>query len=1246
MEWTADQKKVIDTRKKNILVSAGAGSGKTAVLVQRILSRILDQNDPVNIDELLIVTFTRAAASEMKERIEKSLYEERSARPDDDHLARQTTLIHNAQITTIDGFCAYVVRNYGQTISLTPGMRLMDAGEASLLRADALKDVLESCYAKTGEEGEKFHRFVETYATGKSDRSLEDVVLKLATEAESYPDPFAYLAECRTSNQVADPDSLLSLPWMKEYVDHARETASIMQLYARENVSLLASLTVEANYPAILSHDADYCSDLLQSADYEEFRDRLLRFDEGLKFSSAGSRKICEEEKAVRKTIQENRKALKAERLKLLPMFLLPIRQAADVLNASAGPLDTLIDVTEELLRAYGEKKADKNVCDFSDQEHFALQILRQNGKRTGAAEELSRRFREVMIDEYQDSNFLQEAILTAISRSEDGEQNYFCVGDVKQSIYRFRQARPELFMEKYALYRAHPETGTRIDLHQNFRSRREVIDTVNGIFSQIMVPELGGVTYDEDAALVAGASYPQAEGFATEILPVCQEETCAGESDPASGPVAPRQELEARAIGKRIREMVGHEEIYDSSSQKMRKVMYRDIVILMRSPKAWSSSLEQVLAGMGIPAYVSLRDGYFDAPEVIAVLNILSIIDNPQQDLPLTGVLRSAFVGLSADDLAKIRMVTGAVSFGGSARKEDISMYDAARAYSNHGEDSGLRNKLEDFFSFYDELRASAPDTMLHELIYRILTQTGYLDYVSALPGGAQRVLNLRMLIDRAVAYETGSYIGLFNFIRYIRSLREQNVDLGELSTISENENVVRIMSIHKSKGLEFPVVFVSGLNHQFNKQDLRGKVLIHPAYGVASDYIDLGERVKTPTLRKAAIEDRILHDTLGEELRVLYVAMTRAKQKLILTGTVKNEEAIDNMLLKNLPPSEETIPVGALVNAGSYFAWIIPAADRAIERQKKAGIDRKNRYLTIKPVCPSDLILEDLQTSVRREDEIEKLASLRRDIVYDAPMREAIEQRFSYRYPCESEISLPVEISVSELKEEKYSDREEDFSAESNADQLYPEEPLTPLVPAFIAKQQNPGREEKETEPGAVGARRGTATHRIMQLIDFVSLEGLTGGDLMAAIRGQISSEIKRNRIDEQDAALVSARQICIFFESSLGQRAIQAAKRGDLFRERPFVMGVPAHDLKEEWISDETVFVQGMIDAFFFEDDAAILLDYKTDKIRSAEELADRYRIQVKEYAEAVKRSMQKKVTEKYLWSFRLGRAVRVE
>ncbi|MEE3420028.1 MAG: helicase-exonuclease AddAB subunit AddA [Lachnospiraceae bacterium] len=1326
MEWTADQKKVIETRGRNILVSAGAGSGKTAVLVERILSRIQDPKDPVNIDELLIVTFTRAAAAEMKERIEKALYEARSKKPDDEHLMRQTTLIHNAQITTIDGFCAYVVRNYGQTIGLVPGTRLMDEGETSLFLADALKEVLEEGYALTVEEGEKFRLFVETFAPGKSDKKLEDTISRLLTEAESYPDPHAYLEKCRTNNVVADPGTLETLPWMQTYMENARQSAAMLLLIAQEDDNLTRQADGPSCYAAVTEPElADYTS-LANAATYEEFRHILMNF-ESRRLPSRPAAK-SPEEKEIRKNIQDNRKRLSAERDKLKESFLLPLDEAAKWLDVSAGPLDTLIDVTEKLLDRYTEKKADKNVCDFSDQEHFALQILRQNGERTPAAQELSRRFREVMVDEYQDSNYLQEEILTAVSRNEDGEQDYFCVGDVKQSIYRFRQARPELFMEKYARYHLHPEDGVRIDLHQNFRSRHEVIDTVNGIFSQIMGRDVGGVLYDEDAALVTGASYPEGGHFQTEILPVCQEEETDDGEPLTDSHEIPRTELEARAVGKRIREMVGHEKVFDQKAGTMRPVEYRDIVILLRSPRGSASTLEEVLTGMGIPVYVSTRGGYFDAPEVMAVLNFLSIIDNPEQDYPFLGVMRSAFVGLNADALASIRMVAGAVSYGGSTKREDISLYDAARAYADHGTDSMLKNRLEDFFAFYDDVRESVPDTPLHELIYRILTETGYLDYVSALPGGAQRVLNLRMLIDRARTYESGSYIGLFNFVRYIENLRAQDVDLGELSTISENDNVVRVMSIHKSKGLEFPVVFVSGLSHRFNKMDLTSTVLIHPSYGVASDAVDIEKRVKTPTLKKLATQNQLLHDTLGEELRVLYVAMTRAKQKLILTGTVKDEKAIDNILLKNLPLSEPQIPVGAIVRAGSYFTWIIPAADRVLQRLAQKGIDEDHSFLTIHPLRPSDLAVEEMQTSLRREDVIEKLASLKKDQIYDRSMRAAIEERFSYRYPHEGDVTLPVEISVSDLKKGKYSDAEEDFSQESNAEPLYKADPVTPLVPDFILKMRedkepaaSPAAEDEGLAPsmdgglpeaeeipfeasepwppqpdhtstgsaaadtaaadtrdshpshpsavdGGQGARRGTAVHRVLELLDFSAFEvredhpssavnspndqtissaspsiDPSNRDLYRSLKSLIDKAIDHGRIDKKDAALVPLRWIVTYLTSPLGRRVIAAAARGDLFRERPFVLGVPASDIRTDWPSEEMVFVQGIIDAYFIEENRIVLLDYKTDYVKDPSVLIDRYDIQIREYAEALRRSTQLPVTEAYLWSFRLARAI---
>ncbi len=1247
MRWTKDQQRVIDTRGRNILVSAAAGSGKTAVLVERILKRILDPVQPVNIDELLIVTFTKAAAGEMRERIMKALADEREKQPDNLHLARQNVLIHNAQITTIDGFCSYVIRNYAHTIDLVPGFRVAEEGEARLLRSDACEAVIEEGYGEADEaKRAAFYEFVETFASGKSDASLEQAIMTVYDAAQSSPDPSGWLAACERELQTASQEEFLNCTWMQEYLADAGAEIELLYDAAKSNLEL----TERADGPAAYRPNAEAYLRLAESlraanGNYEAIRTLLASID----IPALSRKKAAPEENP---SYREQYKKDRDDRIKPVideltkNYFQMALDDAWEFQQKSAGPLQVLIDLTRRMMDRYSAEKRKKNLMDFADLEHFALKILRnETGERTFVAKELAGRFAEVMIDEYQDSNYLQEAILTAVSGNEDGVQNYFCVGDVKQSIYSFRQARPELFMEKYDRYHADEAAGVRIDLHQNFRSSQQVVDTVNGVFSQIMRREIGGVEYDEAASLVKGAAYPDVPNLETEVIPVLLDEDRDDfELDDVRS--ASQRELEARAVGSRIREMVGTEQIYDLKQERLRPIEYRDIVILLRTTKGWSDSFVRVLEGMRIPVYSETKQGYFDALEVETVLNYLSLVDNPQQDIPMTAVLTSPFVSMNADDLAKIRTCAGAKSWTGSTERDAVSMYDAARAYQKHGEEARIRSMLDEFFALFDEIRSEVHSTPLHELIYRIIHESGYADYAAALPGGSQRILNLRMLIDKSIAYETTSYVGLFNFIRYINQMKDKELDFGELSSIGENENVVRIYSIHKSKGLEYPVVFVAGMSKKFNLRDVQSTILTHPTLGIAADYVDFEHRVKAPTMRKLAIRNRKLKDSIGEELRVLYVALTRAKQKLILTGTMKDEKQVDDLYL-DLPLRTTQFSTGYLMSQKNYMGWVIPAVKRMLDRAEKDGIAGS---AVIRLMKPSMLAGDEVASSVRRAKQLESLRTLKSDVIYDPAMHKAIQERFSWQYPYAGGAEIPVEVSVSELKEASYRDNDEEFSEESNMEILYREQSDEPLIPEFMRSTESKAHKttanaepEQPSHTRLTGAARGSAYHKIMELISMKATAGYHGAALRKELTEQLELLLKEGKLTEEEADALWMNDLMRFLESDLGARMIAADQRQELYREQPFVLGVPASEIREEWPEEEMVFVQGMIDAFFYEGEDIILVDYKTDFVTVPEELKERYHVQTEQYANALSRVTGRTVRETWLWSFRLDQAI---
>ena len=1276
--WTKEQEEVIFTRGHNILVSAAAGSGKTAVLVARILARICDPGDPVDIDELLIVTFTNAAALEMRERITRALEEERAKNPEDEHLIRQTALVNAALITTIDGFCSYVVRNYGHVIGVPPVFRVADKGETELMKQEALSEILEEAHA---EQDEAFLRelsaFVETFATGKSERQMEEAVLRTARAADSSPDPDGWLSSCLEQARAEAEGRMFDAPWFAVFLEEAAELVrggfhlaeSNLEMTGLPNGPSAYRPTAQAEYDLFAALSAAFSKmerephpEEAAGDETEQMKRRMEHYDHiralltgyrPVKLSS--KRPAPEEDPSLRPKFKARRKELgKIKDALLGQYFPTDAGTAARFGELSAGPLQTLIKLVQRFRERYAGKKQEKGVLDFPDLEHFALRILQSGDGRSYAAKELSGRFREVMIDEYQDSNYLQEAILLSVSRLEEGEQNYFCVGDVKQSIYSFRQARPDLFLDKFERFQRDPGEGVRIDLHRNFRSRKGVIDSVNGIFEQIMRREAGGVEYDEDAALILGADYPPAEGMESELLVLLKGETDPeGETGLENPSSLETREMEARMAGTRIRELLETHMIYDAKEGRMRKLRCRDIVILLRTMEGWADVFSRVLTGMRIPSYVASSSGYFSALEVTAVLNYLSVLDNPQQDIPFAAVLTSAFASLSAEDLARIRTADLARSWSGSSSRMDTSLFDAARAYAGYsGEreiDRSLQGRLQDFFLLYDSFRSQVPDTPLCGLISQILTKTGYLDYASALPGGAQRLVNLHMLIDKAAEYEQTSYAGLYHFNRYIENLKTYDQDFGELAAISEQEDVVRIYSIHKSKGLEYPVVFVSGLGKSFNLQDLNTEPLIHPELGVATNYLDYVRRTKAPTLHFQTIRRRLLSESIGEELRVLYVALTRAQQKLIMTGTYSTADKLEEFFLM-IPDSDRALPVSYIEKCRSCFEWIYPAVRRLNERAERIGLPE---LIRTRSFTPAELVTGELLSGIRREDVLRELRELREDLLYDAPMRSAIEERFTYRYPHAS-TQLPVEVSVSELKEEAIRGlsgslaRAEEGSEDSGGLALFPPEEISPLVPEFY-KRMHPEKEPLSAGAGGAasskgGALRGTAYHRVMELLDLKAFAGLSGAEAEALLAEQVQELAASGSLSAEETALVKLQDIAGFLGCGLGQRMAAAAGRGDLYREQPFVLGMDASLIKEEWPAGETVFVQGIIDAFFYEEwegePGIVLVDYKTDRVRTAEELLLRYRVQLDSYAEALLRVTGVNVREKKIWSFALG------
>ncbi len=1174
LKFTEEQQRVIDVRSCNLLVSAAAGSGKTAVLVERIMTRI--KQEELDIDRLLIVTYTEAAAAEMRERIHASIEKALESEPNNAHLQRQSTLVHRALITTIHGFCQSVIRDYFHTIDLEPGFRVGEDGELRLLKQDVLDEVLEKWYA----EGNcQFLEFLESYAAGKDDKAIEEMVLKLYQQSRSYPDAKGWLEACVLQYEVPDEEALEQAPFTKvllgEIVRELEEAEETI-LFAKE---ICAQEDGPYTYEKALNSDLSMISNLRGCSRFTD----LYKLMQNITWDGLANKPETASDDKVA-MVQSLRKAWKDTVGKIQKDYFCedPKTLCSDLMIAK-GNMEIFAKLVNEFAECYREKKKSKHLIDFDDMLHYALEILtdRQGGEfmPSAAAKEYQEHFVEIMIDEYQDSNLLQDTILSSVSKVSSGEPNIFMVGDVKQSIYRFQLSRPELFMEKYETYCDGCGDRQKIDLHMNFRSRKEVLDSVNFVFEQNMIKEFGGISYDSKAALNYGADYQAKDGNETELLLADAKELREVE----------KQQLEARVIASRIKQLVGRHEVYDRKTDAYRKAEYRDIVILGRSPKKWADQFVQIFAEEGIPAHSHSKEGYFKTKEIRTLLDYLRILDNPRQDIPFVAVLTSAFASLSAEHLAKLK---------GSSKEK--SFYDKARLYLTQGEDENLLRRLEDFFAIYDGLRRKVAYTAIHSLLWEIMSATGYGNYVSALPAGEQRKANLDMLVEKAIVFESTSYKGLFHFVRYMEQLEKYEVDYGEAGILDESANVVRIITIHKSKGLEFPIVFVADMDKSFNLQDIRKSLAIHPELGVGLDAIDVVSRTKMPTPVKNAVKIQVLNESVAEELRILYVAMTRAKEKLILVSSTKKAEKLLQKCLRLRAWGDRQLPYSFIAGARCYLDWVIPAI---------------YRYESSAPIRMQMCREEDLVLKASAEQIASRYA---RDVLenwdtlntYDAEFKARIEEQFAYVYPFASVAEMKQKVSVSELKKRAYLEEEE-----------MEEEEVIPLLPKFMQKEASPS-----------GAARGTAYHRVMELLD-VSKE-YEESTLQSAIQSMVDAGLMETELAE----CVCVNDILSFLRSGIGTRMQQAKRRGLFHAEQPFVLGEP--DLTD---GQEITLVQGIIDVYFEEDGALVVLDYKTDRVSHAQELVERYQVQLDYYAKALAQITGKSVKEKVIYSFALRQEI---
>lgn len=1288
MKFTPEQQRVIELHNSNILVSAAAGSGKTAVLVERIIRMICDGEHPADIDRLLIVTFTNAAAAEMRERIAAGIIARLEADPGNEHIQKQSALLHNAQITTIDSFSLFLIRNHFNEIGLDPDFRVADEGEIKLLQQEVLAQLLEDAYAGNfvpeealtsregyGNEGtvpemeapEQFHACVEYFCPGGRESVLEQHILNLSRYAGSFPWPAEWLEERKNDYAAGDMEALVHSDYGQYLTERVNRTVEGCLEKLREVKRLCELPDGPYMYGELTEAEIEQLERLTSCKDLEEQAAKIP----AVTFARLPSKKDDSVDPAKRELAKAIRNSVKDTLSDLSESyFKTPLELAVEQGKACREPLRILLDLVLEFDRRLLAAKQERHLIDFSDMEHYALQILlkREKVEETGGtgtdhaetkyrivpsdvAMEYRQYFQEILIDEYQDSNLVQEYLLSAISGEEEGRYNRFMVGDVKQSIYKFRLARPELFLEKYDTYQ---ETGDlcRIDLAKNFRSRIQVVDAVNGVFSRIMSREIGGIAYDDKAALYPGAVYPAQEdpAYGSELLLIRKpekgerEESGIGEQHAEGAGVLVDydnvRQLEALAIAARIKQLKGSLQVMEKSTGELRPVRYSDMVILLRTTSGWDEEFKKILEQQGIPVYITSKTGYFGALEVQELLQFLRVLDNPRQDIPLFGVMQSVFGGFTQEEIAQIR------SGGEGHSRKRMTLYEALKevaqsgrtveegeeisAGESAGEEAELSQKADTFLQRIGHYRDLTPFTSIRDLLQRILDDYDYLNYVTALPAGSKRRANVEMLLTKASAFEKTSYFGLFHFIRYMEQLEKYDVDYGEADTLDENADVVRIMSIHKSKGLEFPVVFVSGLSKRFNMQDANQSLIVDMDLGVAVDYVDSVRRIKNKTLRRTVLSAKMKEDNLAEELRVLYVALTRAREKLILTAVL--DKADEKWELAQMT-GQERLTYLDFCEAGSYMDFLLPILPQT-------GI-------AVKTLRTEDLAVEELREQLRmgdRREQLRLIACGETTLTGDPEENERklmyLRERFAYQYPHPGLQKLYTKTTVSELKIAAMAEKDE------AAFHTFEEKEVVPYIPGF--------RREQEKVSGAV---RGNAFHRTMELLDFTYLftesglftgcpnnyeeyrRGLDKNRLQNRLEEFLQRETISLRLTEEYAKAVSLPKILNFLEQELAYRMWRAQEQGLLYREQPFVLGIDAKRLDPDLPEGEKVLIQGIIDVFFIEDGEIVLLDYKTDVIDSLEALWNRYNVQIQYYEEALTKLMQMPVKERILYSFYL-------
>lgn len=1208
VKWTNEQLQAIQEKNSNILVAAAAGSGKTAVLVERIIHKIIDEQ--MDIDKILVVTFTNAAASEMRERILEAIYKKLEENPENVHLQRQIILLNKASICTIHSFCLDVIHNHFYEIDLPSNFKIADTAEIDLLKQEVLDDLFEQKYT---ENDKNFIELLENYTNYRGDEALQELVLKIYKFIQSSPFPIKWLQEKLELLKIEDKDISQTI-WGKLIIQTVDDDIqeSIMQLeVTKSKMALYPEMT---KFYQTISEDIINLQDLQKYNSWDELYIKLLNFN----FSKwPVDKKVINDLKEDSKEIRDKvKKHIKEKTAKLLSCSQ---EQAVKDLKIITPILEKLSNLVTEFTKNFAEKKKEKNCIDFNDIEHFALKILLdENNNPTEVAKKYKEKFEEIAIDEYQDSNLVQEAILTSISKG----NNIFMVGDVKQSIYKFRQARPELFLQKYDEYKNKEEKAQednlKIQLFRNFRSRQNILNITNLVFESIMSKELGDINYNENEYLNYGANYPEPEeiknyaGIAElDIIDLKEDESITafeGEEDEEEQERVEDDVLEAKFVANKIQELLNSNYMVFDKKQGYRKIRPKDIVILLRATSNLSPIYEKELSDLELPVFSDTSGTYLDTVEIQTILSVLKIIDNPLQDIPLVVVLRSSICNFTDNDLITIRLTDRNCNFYEALIKTRLIC------------DGDLKNKIESFLEKLEKWKSISQYMPLDEFIWQIYLDTGYYQYVGLLPNGAMRQANLKTLFEKAKQYEKASFKGLFNFIQFIDKLKKQNGDLASAKLIGENEDVIRIMSIHKSKGLEFPVVFLCNSHKKFNMQDLNDNILLHQDIGFGPTIMDTTRKIKYSSIAKDAIKLKMKQETLSEEQRILYVALTRAKEKLYITGRSKDFTKYvqdKNKVLEMYESENIKLDAKLMKKANSYLDWImyVYLFNQGRTITLKGESYKLSDIITLNVSNKKDLLKalakEEVVEQIDLKEKIEQILKNKSD-EENKKSEQALKELLEWKYDYIVDTTLPTKSSVTKIKQEKIK-LEEILKGIESEEVEYKKS----YTPKFM-------QEDKKIS----SAEKGTLVHLCIQRLD--ERKDYELKDIQNMILNLVEKEI----ITQNEADAIDVNLIYQYTKSQLFE---ELRKAKEVHKEQPFYINIPAKEvIREAENSNKNILVQGIIDLYYIDkNDNLILIDFKTDYIsnepNAKEKILDKYKVQLEIYKTALEQALNRKTSK---------------